>query len=177
MFTFLTHPGAGRLLFGGKGRPELGTGVLGRVMREMNRRTDVGVRWSIPGVRAVLMVKLQRKYAHGQWSPTPVTEQRTQVGSTSWPEADVNTSPRHRRRPPSSVPSRSARYVAEGSRGNGKTSKEAPFWSSPDSQGNPARRGLSQRTGLSRRQRQPSDTSAAEQRAHGTHGCPRLSGR
>jgi hypothetical protein len=31
-------------------------------MREMNRRTDVGVRWSIPGVRAILMVKLQRKY-------------------------------------------------------------------------------------------------------------------
>ena len=79
VFTFLTHPVAGRLLFGDKGRPELGTGVLERVMREMNRRTDVGVRWSIPGVRAVLMVKLQRKYAHGQWSPTPVTEQRTQV--------------------------------------------------------------------------------------------------
>jgi len=61
VFTFLTHPGAGRLLFGDKGRPELGTGVLERVMREMNRRTDVGVRWSIPGVRAILMVKLQRK--------------------------------------------------------------------------------------------------------------------
>ena len=79
VFTFLTHPGVGRLLFGDKGRPELGTGVLERVMREMNRRTDVGVRWSIPGVRAVLMVKLHRKYAHGQWSPTPVTEQRRQV--------------------------------------------------------------------------------------------------
>ena len=79
VFTFLTHPAAGRLLFGDKGRPELGTGVLERVMREMNRRTDVGVRWSIPGVRAVLMAKLHRKYAHGQWSPTPVTEQRRQV--------------------------------------------------------------------------------------------------
>jgi transposase-like protein/DNA-directed RNA polymerase subunit RPC12/RpoP len=79
VFTFLTHPDAGRLLFGDKGRPELGTGVLERVMREMNRRSDVGVRWSIPGVRAVLMVKLQLKYAHGQWSPTPVTEKRTQV--------------------------------------------------------------------------------------------------
>ncbi|MGI8806466.1 MAG: transposase [Acidimicrobiales bacterium] len=75
VFTFLTHPEAGRLVFGDKGRPELGTGVLERVMREMNRRTDVGVRWSIPGVRAILMVKLQRKYAHGPWSPKPVADQ------------------------------------------------------------------------------------------------------
>ena len=56
-------------------RFELGTGVLERVMREMNRRTDVGVRWSVPGVRAILMVKLQRKYAHGPWSPKPVADQ------------------------------------------------------------------------------------------------------
>lgn len=69
--TFLTHPGAGRLVFGDKGRPELGTGVLERVMREMNRRTDVGVRWSVPGARAILMVKLGRKYRHGHWAPTP----------------------------------------------------------------------------------------------------------
>ncbi|MGH9151930.1 MAG: transposase [Acidimicrobiales bacterium] len=75
VFTFLTHPDAGRLVFGDKGRPELGTGVLERVMREMNRRTDVGVRWSVPGVRAILMVKLQRKYAHGPWSPNPVADQ------------------------------------------------------------------------------------------------------
>ncbi len=75
VFTFLTHPTAGRLVFGDKGRPELGTGVLERVMREMNRRTDVGVRWSVPGVRAILMVKLQRKYAHGPWSPGPVADQ------------------------------------------------------------------------------------------------------
>lgn len=79
VFTFLTHPGAGRLLLGDKARPELGTGVLERVMREMNRRTDVGVRWSIPGVRAILMVKLQRKYAHGPWSPTPVADQQPAV--------------------------------------------------------------------------------------------------
>ncbi len=44
-------------------------------MREMNRRTDVGVRWSVPGVRAILMVKLQRKYAHCPWSPNPVADQ------------------------------------------------------------------------------------------------------
>lgn len=75
VFTFLTHPAAGRLVFGDKGRPELGTGVLERVMREMNRRTDVGIRWSIPGVRAILMIKLQRKYGHGPWAPTPEPQQ------------------------------------------------------------------------------------------------------
>ncbi len=79
VFTFLTHPGAGRLLFGDKGRPELGTGVLERVMREMNRRTDVGVRWSVEGVRAILMVKLGRKYAHGRWSPPEATDQHPEV--------------------------------------------------------------------------------------------------
>ena len=79
VFTFLVHPNAGRLVFGHKGRPELGTGVLERVMREMNRRTDVGVRWSIDGVRAILMVKLQRKYGHGPWSPTPVAEPQPQA--------------------------------------------------------------------------------------------------
>lgn len=66
--TFLSHPDAGRLVFGDKGRPELGTGVLERVMREMNRRTDVGVRWSVEGVRVILMIKCGRKYHHGRWS-------------------------------------------------------------------------------------------------------------
>lgn len=73
VFTFLTNPTAGWLIAGHKGRPDVGTGVLERVMREMNRRTDVGVRWSVPGVRAMLMVKLQHKYHHGRWS-TPTTE-------------------------------------------------------------------------------------------------------
>jgi len=67
VFTFISHPDAGRLLFGDKGRPELATGVLERVMRELNRRTDVGVRWSIHGCRALLMLKLARKYHHPQW--------------------------------------------------------------------------------------------------------------
>lgn len=70
VFTFLTNPDAGRLVIGHKGRPDVGTGVLERVMREMNRRTDVGVRWSVPGIRALLMTKLQHKYHHGPWSPT-----------------------------------------------------------------------------------------------------------
>lgn len=78
-FTFATNPTAGRLLFGDKGRPELATGVLERVMREMNRRTDVGVRWSIPGVRGMLMVKLERKYHHGRWSPKAVAADNPNV--------------------------------------------------------------------------------------------------
>ncbi len=77
--TFLTHPAAGRLLFGDKGRPEFGTGVLERAMREMNRRTDVGVRWSVEGVRAVLMVKLGRKYHHGRWSPKEASTDQPKV--------------------------------------------------------------------------------------------------
>src|SRR5680860_1307481 len=66
----LLHPDAGRLVFGHKGRPELGSGVLERVMRELNRRTDVGVRWSIDGLRRLLMIKLQHKYHQGPWSPS-----------------------------------------------------------------------------------------------------------
>jgi hypothetical protein len=34
-------------------------------MREMDRHTDLGVRWSVPGVRGPLMVKIGRKYHHG----------------------------------------------------------------------------------------------------------------
>lgn len=74
VFTFLTDPTAGWLVAGHKGRPDVGTGVLERVMREMNRRTDVGVRWSIPGVRALLMTKLEHKYRHGRWSPDETRE-------------------------------------------------------------------------------------------------------
>jgi len=71
VFTFISHPDAGRLLFGDKGRPELATGVLERVMRELNRRTDLGVRWSIHGCRALLMLKLARKYRHPAWPWNP----------------------------------------------------------------------------------------------------------
>lgn len=74
VFTFLTNPHAGRLVAGHKGRPDVGTGVLERVMREMNRRSDVGVRWSIDGLRALLITKLEHKYHHGRWSPNETTE-------------------------------------------------------------------------------------------------------
>jgi len=87
VFTFLTHPDAGWLVAGHKGRPDVGTGVLERVMREMNRRTDVGVRWSITGIRALLMTKLQHKYHHGPWSPTDATTTPPKVRITLEPPA------------------------------------------------------------------------------------------
>jgi hypothetical protein len=55
IFTFLTNPDAGWPVTGLKGRPDVGTNVLERVMREIDRRGDIGVSWSIPGIRAVLM--------------------------------------------------------------------------------------------------------------------------
>jgi len=47
------------------GGPELGTGVLERVMRELNARTDIGgSRWSIPGLRDLLTVHTARLLHH-----------------------------------------------------------------------------------------------------------------
>ena len=79
VFTFLANPTAGHLVTGHKGRPDVGTGVLERVMREMNRRSDVGVRGSIPGIRAILMTKLEHKYHHGRWSETRAADSPPKV--------------------------------------------------------------------------------------------------
>lgn len=87
VFTFLTHPDAGQLVCGHKGWPDVGTGVLERVMREMNRRTDVGVRWSIHGLRRMLMAKLAHKYHHEPWSPTETTNDPPKVRISLHPPA------------------------------------------------------------------------------------------
>jgi hypothetical protein len=87
IFTFLTNPDAGWLVAGHKGRPDVGTGVLERVMREMNRRSDIGVRWSIPGIRAILMTKLEHKYRHGRWSETETADNPTTVRISLQPPA------------------------------------------------------------------------------------------
>jgi hypothetical protein len=87
IFTFLTNPDAGWLVTGHKGRPDVGTGVLERVMREMNRRSDIGVRWSIPGIRAVLMTKLEHKYRHGRWSENQAADNPTRVRISLQPPA------------------------------------------------------------------------------------------
>jgi hypothetical protein len=47
------------------GGPELGTGVLERVMRELNARTDIGgSRWSIAGLRDLLTLHTARLLHH-----------------------------------------------------------------------------------------------------------------
>ena len=50
------------------GGPELGTGVLERVMRELNARTDIGgSRWSVAGLRDLLTVHTARLLHHPTW--------------------------------------------------------------------------------------------------------------
>jgi hypothetical protein len=51
------------------GGPELGSGVLERLMRELNARTDIGgSRWSVDGLRDLLTVQLARITNHPAWS-------------------------------------------------------------------------------------------------------------
>jgi hypothetical protein len=50
------------------GGPELGSGVLERVMRELNARTDIGgSRWSVDGLRDLITVQLARMTNHPGW--------------------------------------------------------------------------------------------------------------
>jgi hypothetical protein len=50
------------------GGPELGTGVLERLMRELNARTDIGgSRWSTAGLRDLLTVQTARLLGHPAW--------------------------------------------------------------------------------------------------------------
>lgn len=51
------------------GGPELGSGVLERVMRELNARTDIGgSRWSVAGLRDLVTVALARMTQHPAWT-------------------------------------------------------------------------------------------------------------
>jgi hypothetical protein len=51
------------------GGPELGSGVLERLMRELNARTDIGgSRWSIGGLRDLITVQLARMTNHPAWT-------------------------------------------------------------------------------------------------------------
>src|SRR4051794_28461563 len=50
------------------GGPELGSGVLERVMRELNARTDIGgSRWSVAGLRDLITVQLACMTQHPAW--------------------------------------------------------------------------------------------------------------
>jgi transposase-like protein len=51
------------------GGPELATGVIERLMREINARTDIGgVRWTIAGLRDLLTVLTARILRHPTWT-------------------------------------------------------------------------------------------------------------
>ena len=51
------------------GGPELATGVIERLMREINARTDIGgVRWTISGLRDMLTVLTARILRHPVWT-------------------------------------------------------------------------------------------------------------
>ncbi|WP_345382415.1 hypothetical protein, partial [Actinomycetospora straminea] len=67
VFTCL-QPAVGREL-AHLGGPELGSGLLERVMRELNARTDIGgSRWSIEGLRDLITIQLARMTQHPAWS-------------------------------------------------------------------------------------------------------------
>lgn len=62
-FTFLDERLQRRLAH--LGGVDLGTGVLERLMRELNARTDIGgSRWSIPGLRDLITVKTVQTLHH-----------------------------------------------------------------------------------------------------------------
>lgn len=51
------------------GGPEMGSGVLERVMRELNARTDIGgSRWSLAGLRDLVTLQLARMTDHPAWA-------------------------------------------------------------------------------------------------------------
>jgi hypothetical protein len=51
------------------GGPEVGSGVLERIMRELNARTDIGgSRWSVAGLRDLITVQLARMTNHPAWT-------------------------------------------------------------------------------------------------------------
>jgi len=69
VFTFREHPEGifiGRSWTTG-GQALLGTSPLEREMREIDRRTDNGSRWSVPGVRHLVGLDLVRRYDVSQW--------------------------------------------------------------------------------------------------------------
>lgn len=51
------------------GGPEMGSGVLERVMRELNARTDIGgSRWSLAGLHDLVTIQLARMTEHPAWT-------------------------------------------------------------------------------------------------------------
>jgi hypothetical protein len=100
-FTFRRHPEG---LFTERPWVEgcqapLATSPLEREMREINRRTDNGSRWSVPGVRNLVGLDLLRRYHRQQWEELwqlPMTVNtfyfvlKVQVGMVA-PHSNVST--------------------------------------------------------------------------------------
>jgi hypothetical protein len=69
VFTYREHPDG--MFFDDRRREPCAissTSPLERQMREINRRTDVGVRWSTPGVRNLVGLDLVRRFDSAQWA-------------------------------------------------------------------------------------------------------------
>ena len=58
-----------KIRLAGLGGPEMGSGVLERLMRELNARTDIGgSRWSVAGLHDLITVQLARMTNHPAWT-------------------------------------------------------------------------------------------------------------
>ena len=73
------------------GGPEMGSGVLERVMRELNARTDIGgSRWSLTGLRDLVTVQLARMTQHPAWTTLQATTHPTNAIQYSVQTAKFN---------------------------------------------------------------------------------------
>ena len=81
VFTYREHPDG---MFFHERRLEpcaiSATSPLERQIREINRRTDVGIRWSVPGVRNLIGLDLVRRFDPEQWQALWHLPQRDSIG-------------------------------------------------------------------------------------------------
>ena len=63
------------------------TSPVEREMRELNRRSDVGVRWSVPGVENILLVKTHRRLTNCEVVHTP-SKFPSPTASGTWRECE-----------------------------------------------------------------------------------------
>jgi len=100
VFTYREHPDG---MFFNWRRPEpcaiSSTSPLERQMREINRRTDVGARWTVPGVENLIGLDWVRRFDPEQWQTSWHLPQqaitdfivRLQVRTKAEPPPDVKT--------------------------------------------------------------------------------------
>ena len=59
------------------------TSLIEREMREINRRTDIGCRWSEAGVENLLKIRLVQKYSPHNWKEYFPTIRRNNINITA----------------------------------------------------------------------------------------------